>query len=70
MDNPPNRLIRIIFDREGTEIVHLWFPPNNHSLMKRMAAPYDRQKSDIPVNLEKKKGLKLCIFSLQNTKFS
>ena len=40
---PPCNHIRIHFDRKGTEIVHLWFPPNTHSLMKRRAAPCNHQ---------------------------
>ena len=36
---PPCNHIRIHFDRKGTKIVHLWFPRNTHSLMKRRAAP-------------------------------
>ena len=46
--------MRIIFDRKGTEIVHLRSPPQILILLwKGWLTPYDHQKSDISVNLDK-----------------
>ena len=50
----PCNHIRIHFDRKGTEILHLCFTRNTHSLMKRKAAPCDHQKLYISVNLDQK----------------
>ena len=78
---PPCNHIRKHFDRKGTEIVHLWFPRNTHSLIKRTAAPCDHQKLYIsgghkgPPEIiyfcifRLKKGLKLCVNSLQIQNF-
>ena len=71
--------IRKHFDRKGTEIVH--FPRNTQSLIKRTAAPNDHQKLYISgghkgppeiiyfCKFRPKKGLELCVNSLQIQNF-
>ena len=76
---PPCNHIRKHFDRKGTEIVH--FPRNTQSLIKRTAAPCDHQKFYISgghkgppeiiyfCKFRPKKGLELCVNSLQIQNF-